>query len=415
MGDIPRIRDFDDPAYDPFLSDEAMFGDMDSPYEKLAALRTQGSVHEGDFRQFLGLHQDLTTRHLRHYTVVGYDEVTQILNDPETFSNETYKLNLGICFGKSISTMDGAEHQRYRKIFQKAFLPNIVSKWGDSLVDPVIDELLGKFIQRGTADLVKEFTLYYPFHIIYRQLNLPPQDIATFHKLAIAQIVVSYDMEHGTEASIKLGEYFRHLIEQSRKSQGDDLISVLAHAEVEGEILPEEVLISFLRQLVNAGGDTTYRTTSVLLAGLLSNPEQLDAVRKDRTLVAQAIEEALRWDGPVLMQSRFATRDVMLGGVMIPAGSAVDACAGAANRDPKYFPNPDKFDIFRAKGTRHYGFAAGPHICIGQHLARVEMTRALNGILDKLPNVRLDPDMPPPRIQGGMMRAPKHIYVRFDA
>lgn len=415
MGNFPRIKDFDDPNYDPFLADEAMFGDVADPYPTLAALRRKGSVHEGDYRVFMGQPQDLTLRHLKHYTVVGYDEVSLVLNDPATFSNAAYAHNIGSAFGKSISTMDAPDHQRYRRVFQKAFLPNIVSKWGETLVDPVIDDLLNKFIGRGKADLVQEFTLYYPFHIIYRQIGLPKEDIDTFQKLAIAQIVVSFDMAHGTEASHKLGEYFANMLAERRKAPGEDLVSMLAQVEVEGERLPEEILISFLRQLINAGGDTTYRATSVLLTGLLRNPEQLDAVRKDRALVPQAIEEALRWDGPVLMQTRMATRDVLLAGVNIPAGAVLDVCAGSANHDEKHFPEPDRFDIFRPRTTsRHFSFSAGPHICIGQHLARVEMTRALNAILDRLSNLRLDPDMPPPDVRGMMMRVPKHLYVRFD-
>ena len=416
MSNIPRIKDFDDPTYDPFLADEAMFGNLLDPYAKLAELRAIGSVHDGDYRVIMGGAQDITLKHLRHFTVVGYDEVAQILLDPETFSNAAYQFNLGLSFGRSISTMDAPEHHRYRRIFQKAFLPNIVSKWGETLVEPVVNELLGKFVACGTADLVQEFTLYYPFNVIYRQLGLPQQDINTFQKLAIAQIVVSVDMAHGTEANRKLGEYFKCMVAERRADPGDDLVSLLAQAEVDGEYLPEDVLISFLRQLVNAGGDTTYRGTSVLLTGLLRNPDQFDAIRHDRSLIPQAIEEALRWDGPVLMQTRMATRDVVLGGVTIAAGSLLDVCAGSANRDEKYWTDPDQFEILRVRrpNIRHFSFSAGPHICIGQHLARVEMTRALNAVLDRLPNLRLDPDMPGPEIRGSMMRVPKHIYVRFD-
>ena len=118
---------------------------------------------------------------------------------------------------------------------------------------------------------------------------------------------------------------------------------------------------------------------------------------------------------PVLVQTRMTAEDVTLGGVHIPAGAILDVVAGSANRDPEKFPNPERFDIFRPRGARHVAFATGPHICIGQHLARVEMTRALNSILDRLPNLRLDPDKPLPQIRGGMMRVPEHLYVRFDA
>jgi cytochrome P450 len=412
METLAPIQDFDDPTYDPFVSDDAAFGECADPYPQLAAWREQQAVHKMDYRAAMGLYPDVTMIGLQHYLVLGYDAVEKIFLDPATYSNSIYGRNLGISFGRSVSTMDAPEHPRYRKIFQKAFLPQTVAQWGETLVDPVVGALMDKFVPRGKADLVQEFTHHYPFHIIYRQLALPPEDVKTFHKLAIAQTVVMYDVAHGTEASRKLGAYFKDLLEERRRHPGEDLVSLLALAEVDGERLPEEILVSFLRQLVNAGGDTTYRATSVLLTGLLTNPEQLEAVRQDRSLIAQAIEEALRWDGPVLIATRTPVIDVELAGVKVPAGACLSVASGSANRDPARFDNPDQFDIFRKK-QRNFGFAFGPHVCIGQHLARVEMTRALNAILDRLPNVRLDPDMPPPAIQGTMMRVPKHIHVRF--
>ena len=413
MNAVKRLEDFDDPSYDPFIADGAMFGESLDPYTKLAELRRKGPVHQLDYRTFMGEPADVTRGKVPHFLVVGYEEVATVLREFETYSNKGYLTNIGISFGRSISTMDPPEHQRFRKIFQKAFLPTVVSKWGESVVDPVIDSLMKKFMDRGHADLVEEFTFHYPFQIVFKQLGLPPEEVAIFHKLAMAQIVVSFDIPHGTEASGKLGTYFKAIVAERRRHPGNDIISVLAQTEVDGESLPEDVLISFLRQLVNAGGDTTYRGTSVLLTGLLSNPDQLEAVRRDRSLIPQAIEEALRWDGPVLMQARLALCDTELGGVKIPAGSMVDAAAGAANRDPERFPEPNTFDIFRKIQHRHFAFSFGPHVCIGQHLARVEMTRALNAILDRLPNLQLDPDKPKPEIRGIMMRVPKHIHVRF--
>ena len=413
MNAVKRLEDFDDPTFDPFVADEAMFGGCLDPYPKLAELRRKGSVHPLNYRVYMGEPADITSSDVEHFTVVGYDEVADCLKDPDTYSNKAYLRNIGISFGRSVSTMDAPEHPRYRRLFQKAFLPNVVSKWGESVVDPVVESLMNRFMHRGHADLVQEFTFHYPFQIVYKQLGLPPDEVAIFHKLAMAQILVSVDIAHGTEASRKLGTYFKAIVDERRRSPGDDLISVLAQAEVEGERLPKDVLISFLRQLVNAGGDTTYRGTSVLLTGLLNNPDQLEAVRNDRSLIPLAIEEALRWEGPVLIQTRMAARDTTLGGVKIPAGAFLDVAAGAANRDPSKFADPDRFNIFRKSQYRHFAFAFGPHICIGQHLARIEMTRALNAILDRMPNLRLDPERAAPEIRGIMMRVPKHIFVRF--
>ncbi|BAI74816.1 cytochrome P450 (plasmid) [Azospirillum sp. B510] len=411
----PRIRDFDDPSFDPFSAVDEGFGPhVLDPYQRLAELRREAPVHHIDYRVLFGLEPDITLGGLPHALVVSYDAVAQVYNDPVTFSNTIYERNLGIAFGRSISVMDAPEHPRYRRIFQKAFLPNIVSKWGESLVAPVIDRLLERFIDRGHADLVKEFTALYPFQVIYEQLGLPKGEVEVFHKLAAALTTFSVDPRYAMEASAKLGEYYDALTDLRAQQPGDDLISLLATAEVDGERLPKDVVVSFLRQLNNAAGDTTYRATSCMMMGLLSNPEQFDAVRRDRSLIPAVIEEAIRWECPVLVGSRQAIRDVTLCGVDIPAGTVIDVGNGAANRDEARYPDPDRFDIFRpAGGARHFGFAYGPHVCIGQHLARVEMTRALTGILDRLPNLRLDPERPAPQIRGINLRAPSALHVVF--
>ncbi len=183
---------------------------------------------------------------------------------------------------------------------------------------------------------------------------------------------------------------------------------------MEDEKLPTEIAVSFLRQLMNASGDTTYRSTSSFFVGLLSNPAQFAAVKADRSLIPQAIEEALRWEGPLTIAVRQTTCDVEINGVLIPKGAKVDLMQASANHDATQFENPERFDIFRPR-KRNLAFAYGAHICIGQHLARIEMERAINMLLDRLPNLRLDPDYPPPSIIGVNSRAPKEVRVVFDA
>jgi cytochrome P450 len=309
--------------------------------------------------------------------------------------------------------MDAPEHPRYRRLFQKAFMPQTVSQWGNELVPRVLCGIIDQFAHRGRAELVSEFTLKYPFHVIYAQLDLPVRELEVFHRLAAGLMCIMVDYPHALQASRNMGDYFQLLLKERREQLGADLISLLAHAEIDGERLPDEVAVSFLRQLMNAAGDTTYRSTGSLLAGLLTNTEQLDAVCKDRTLIPRAVEEALRWDGPLTVLTRQATRDVTLDGVEIAAGTKIDVVAGSANRDPVRFADPDRFDIFRPQ-TRNMAFAFGPHVCLGQHLARLEMSRALNSLLDRLPNLRLDPDYPPPQVAGLNSRAPRAIHVLFD-
>jgi len=411
-----KIRDFDDPTFDPFTVFDDSFGrHVDSPYPELAELGKQARVHPHEYRTLFGLAPDVTTADMPHFTVLGYELVQQIYSHPQIYSNKIFERMLGPGFGRTVTTMDAPEHTRYRRLFQQAFMPNVIARWGDGIVQPVADELVGSFMARGSADLVKEFTSLYPFHIIYRQLGLPPDDRQIFHKLAVALTVAGTNVEKAMEASAKLGAYYGALTEMRYERPGDDLVSLLTKIEVEGERLPKEILISFLRQLINAAGDTTYRATSNLLVALLTHPEQLDAVRRDRSLIPQAIDETLRWECIVMTGFRMALQDTELDGVRIPAGSAVEAVNGSANRDASRYSDPGRFDIFRKATSRHMAFAYGAHVCIGQHLARLEMTRALNSMLDRLPNLRLDPDMPPPRIFGCTMRHPEHIYVKFDA
>lgn len=411
----PTLRDFDDPSFDPFFAETLMFGNHDDPYPRIAALRALGTVVPGDFRSAMGLYPDIThPPEAAHFMLLGYAACNKALLSPDVFSNKAYTFNLGASFGRSISIMDAPEHTRYRRIFQKVFLPQYIKSWGDDVVQPVVNELMDAFLPDGSADLIRQFTLLYPFGVIYRQLALPVEQGKVFHKLAVAQTLISIDREKGTEASDKLGEFFPQLIAARRAQPGDDLVSLLVNTEVDGEYLPEDVLVSFFRQLINAAGDTTYRGTSVLLAKLLQNPDQLQALRLDRSLLPNAIEEALRFDGPVIVQARWAAVDTELDGVKIPRGSIVHVIAGSANRDPERFDDPDRFDITRANANRHLAFSGGPHICIGQHLARIEITRAITAILDKMPNLRVDPDKPYPQLKGAMMRVPHHLHVVFD-
>jgi cytochrome P450 len=414
LAPMPRIKDFSDGSFDPFVAEEGVFGDIADLHLPLARLRAQAPVIAGGFMDLLHVAQLPRTPGMDEFTVLSYKHVSAVYADPGTYSNAAFKDNLGRTFGRTITTMDPPEHSRYRRIFQKAFLPQNVAKWGDALVGPVVAGLMEKFNGRGTADLIADFAQTYPFEIIYRQLALPPNDGPVFHRLAVAQNLIANDPVHALEASHNLGEYFAAVVAHRRAAPGDDLASALVTATVDGERLPEDVVVSFLRQLINAAGDTTFRGTSVFLTALLQNPDQLQALRADRGLMPQAIEEALRWESPVSFTVREAVRDTSLAGVEVKAGSRLYPAIASANRDEEVFPDPHRFDIFRERKNRNVVFAIGPHICLGQHLARLEITRAVNAILDGMPRLRLDDRMPAPVIRGAMLRYPKHLHVRFD-
>jgi cytochrome P450 len=414
MSAVPIIRDFDDPDYDPYTASATIAGtgDVADIYPELARLRALGSVHEIDLRVHFGTMADKGLEGLRKFAVLGYDEVMTTMGDTALFSNKMYERNLGLSFGKSITLLDPPEHKNYRMLFQKAFTPAMINGWGTTTIPQAINNVIDTFKENGKAELVSEMALVFPFTFIHDLLKLPVADRTTFQKLAFSQTTVRFDRKHGLEGGRKLREYLTELVAYRRHNpEGDsDFITTLSKAEIDGEALPEEILISFLRQLMNAGGDTSYHGFSTLIGALLMHPEQLDAVRQDRSLIPAAIDEALRWEAPILLSDRTPAKPLTLGGLEMAPGDHVSAVLGAANRDPAIYENPEVFDI-RRKRPRPMTFGSGPHVCIGQHLARMEMTTALNLMLNTLPNLRLDPDFPAPQVVGLTTRKPKAVHA----
>jgi cytochrome P450 len=185
---------------------------------------------------------------------------------------------------------------------------------------------------------------------------------------------------------------------------------VLARAELDGHRLTDEEIFAFCRLLLPAGAETTYRSSSNLVYGLLTHPDQLDALRADRSLMAHAIEEGLRWEPPLLTIMRTATRDTDVCGVPVKQGAVLVVNLGAANHDDVRWDLADDFDITRAP-QQHMAFAFGPHMCLGMHLARMETKVVVDRVLDRLPDVRLDPDADPPYITGMTFRSPPSLHA----
>lgn len=416
MSTAARIADFDDADFDPFRTFDESAGlyDVRDPWPEFHAMAARGPVQPGSVREHFGLEEYPIWGGHPGYMVFGTEAVTKAYLAAPALSNSIMMNIYRESFGASINGMDAPEHTRYRRLFQQAFMPAQVLSWGAHLVPVVVNRLIDQFADKGKADLVADFTIRYPFEVVYAQLGMPEEEAEVFRKLAVGLMCITTDYPHAVEASQKMGAYLQTLLEERRTVKSDDIVTMLAQAEVGGERLPDDIAVSFLRQLLNASGDTTYRGTSTLMLALLTNPDQLEAIRQDRSLIDAAIDEALRWDGPLTNMTRFALRDVEIMGTTIPEGSLVHVVQATLNRDPARYADPDRFDIFRER-KRHSAFALGPHICIGQHLARIEMDRAINALLDRLPNLRLDPDYPPPEVVGLSMRAPQSLHVLFDA
>jgi cytochrome P450 len=310
--------------------------------------------------------------------------------------------------------MDGADHLRHRALISRAFTRRAIDRWESELVRPIVNAYVGRFVARGEADLVRELTFPFPVHVVAAMIGLPESDHPAFHRLAVELISIGIDFDGAIRAAAALRALFAPVVAARREAPQDDLISVLAHADLEGTRLSDEEIYSFLCLLAPAGAETTYRSSSNLLCGLLANPDQLDALRNDRRLAAQAIEEGLRWEAPLLSILRTATRDTELAGVAIPEGAPVAVNLGAANRDPARWDDPDRFDLFRAQKP-HIAFAVGPHVCLGMHLARMETRVLLDVLFERLPNLRVDPAAKDGNaITGLIFRSPKELRVRFD-
>jgi cytochrome P450 len=315
--------------------------------------------------------------------------------------------------GHTILEMDEPEHHLYRGLVQQAFSRKAMEAWERDLVVGVVDEHIDAFVADGSTDLVRNLTFPFPVVVIARLLGLPRADITWFHRKAVELISVAFDMERGLRASQELYEYFCRIIAERRQAPADDVISVLVKAELEGVHLTDDEICAFLRLLLPAGAETTYRSSSNLLFGLLANPDQLAALRNDRTLMPQAIEEGLRWEPPLLTIMRTATKDTVVDGVDVKKGATVIVNMGSANHDEKVWDNPEAYDMFRPP-KQHLAFAWGPHMCLGLHLARMETRVALNRVLDRLPGLRFDPDGGESYITGMTFRAPNALPVAWD-
>jgi cytochrome P450 len=405
--------------YDPFdaFNRAQGAGRIRDPYPLFAQLRKNGAVQRfqvgglaglagADFPKPPGLPAEI-------WAVLSYDAVSQVLRDGKTFSSSGYGQSMGLVMGHTILEMDEPEHSRYRSLIQKAFVKKAIDRWNHELIRPIVHAMIDRFADRGRADLVRELTFPFPVAVIAGMIGLAEEDHPTFHRWAVELISITLDWERGFAASRKLRGLFARVLAERRREPREDLMSVLAHAELDGTRLTDEEIFAFLCLLAPAGAETTYRSSSNLLFGLLSHPEQLDAVRRDRSLVPQAIEEALRWEPPLLGIMRTTTCPVELAGVALPQGAVVNVNLGAANRDPSRWERPDEFDIFR-EPKQHMAFALGPHRCLGMHLARAETEVLLDALFERLPNLRLDPEASDVHITGLIFRAPLALPVVFD-
>lgn len=380
-----------------------------SPYPFFAAKRATEPVWRGTVMDYGIVPPEMIPDD--EYTLFTYPLVSQAFRDHNRFSSSGYDATMGLIIGPSMLGMTGQKHRDHRNLVSKAFRAKSLARWEPEFIAPICAELIDNIKADGHADLVDALTFEFPTRVTAKLLGLPAGDLEMFRKLSIDLISIQQDIEAGFNASISLATYFREQIEQRRSKLTDDIIGDLVSAEIAGEKLDDDAIITFLRLLLPAGLETTYRSSSNLLYLLLAHPDQLAAIRENRDLIPSAIEEGLRVEPPLVTVLRQTTEDVEMGDTVIPAGATVDLCIGSANHDEDRWPKSDRFDIFR-RPQPHISFAAGIHSCLGLHLARMETRTALTTVLDRLDDLELT-SAPDVSISGLMFRSPVALPVTF--
>ena len=294
---------------------------------------------------------------------------------------------------------DPPEHTRLRKLAARAFTPRNIATL-ESFVHRAVDETLDRVQGQDQIDVIADFGFPVPASVIAHMLGVPPERVDDFQQwssnlLRVPSLVgdpdenfaISYQAMRDQEA------YFRDLIAERRAAPTEDLLSVMVHATEDGTALSERELIAQCALLLIAGHETTTNLIGNATLALLRNPGQLARLRAEPDLAAPAVEEFLRYDGPVAANARQATEDVTLSGGVVPAGAVVMAVLPAANRDPAVFPDPGRLDVGRGD-NRHIAFGFGPHACIGAALARMETRIAMTALLARYPRMELAVDTP---------------------
>jgi len=351
--------------------------------------------------------------------VFRYDDVQRVLSEHATFSSRmggTEPSEAGGLFAASLITTDPPRHRQLRSLVTQAFTPKAVDALGPR-ISRLTDELLEPIATRGTADLIRELAYPLPVIVISELLGVPAADRDRFKQwsdVIVSQTrTVAMNQDHQA-ANQEMTEYFLNLIDQRRRRPGNDLISSLLAAEIDGQKLSVTELLGFCSLLLVAGNETTTNLIGNAVLCFTDTPAAMERVRRDPASLPRAIEEVLRFLSPVQSMYRIAAADATLGDVRIPAGAPVVAWIGSANRDGRQFQRPDEFDVDRDH-SRHLAFGQGIHFCLGAPLARLEAKIALRAVLDRLPGLALAPGAHLERMDSTIVYGLKSLPVRWQA
>ncbi len=341
------------------------------------------------------------------WVVLTRDAAVAVMRDAETFTVDDPRFTTAMVVGRSMLSLDGVEHRRHRDPFVAAFRPTDVAARDAANISKLAHELVAKLAPRGHAELRRELAGPLAVAVAAGALGLDDQPVDVllgWYDLIVAGVDA---VSRGEALTVSAREAFESLAAALRAvaARADAVLSTLA-----GDLSSDE-LVSNASVFLFGGIETSEGMTANVLHHLLSNPEQLAMVRDDSSLVDAAVEESLRLEPAAARVDRYATCNVELGGRSIAAGDFVVVSLAAANRDPQYFPNPDRFDVKRPNARTHLAFAQGPHVCIGSTFARLQTRAAVQAAIALLPDVHLTE---PVRTAGIVFRKPIAVHVGWS-
>jgi cytochrome P450 family 142 subfamily A polypeptide 1 len=348
--------------------------------------------------------------------ITRHADIKEIAKDPDTFSNaggirpDSGPLPMMI-------DMDAPEHFRRRRLVSEGFTPKRI-KEGEESIRTICDQIIDGVCERGSADFVRDIAAPLPMIVIGDMLGVAPKDRDDLLRWSddMLKSLGSPDpkaIEASAGAFVDYTEYCTNVIEDRRRSGGvDDLIGTLVHADIDGDQLDDSSLVHESLLILIGGDETTRHVISGGMYELLHHPDQLEALRADRSKMLLAVEEMLRWVSPIKNMCRTATRDVELHGETVQKGQKLLLLYPAANRDEAVFEDPEHFDIERQPND-HVAFGFGAHFCLGNRLARLELSVMFDRLLTRLPDLALSADGEPPKRAANFVSGYDEMPVTF--
>ena len=351
------------------------------------------------------------------WMIFDYDGVKRALNDHDCFSSRVPAPRNWFLF------FDPPAHTKLRGLIAKAFTPGVVAR-----LEPRIRQLSGELLDACTAraeiDLAAEYSVPLPMKVISEVIGVPPSDWPRFKQWSDGILKISYARSGGGEAetarkefsavTLEMDSYLAEMIEQRRRQPKDDLLTRLMDAQVDGERLTQDDILGFFQMLIVGGQETTTNLINNAVLCFIEHPDQLARLRADMRLLTTAIEEVLRYRSPVQWMMRTPTRDIEMHGQTIPRGALVLPMIGSANRDPRQFANPARFDIAREPNP-HIAFGHGIHFCIGAALSRLEARIALTHLLERMQHFELATAQPWEPRKALHVHGPSSLPIRFES